>query len=98
MSENPRPIFAHANRCDDVERATICGKVRYTSGQRETQPVAVYSRNVRDGCAHGKRKRRPRGFATRLSDFGGNEAHGMNWSEQAVLVTGGTGSFGRTAC
>src|SRR5208337_4159704 len=25
----------------------------------------------------------------------GNEADGMNWSEQAVLVTGGTGSFGK---
>src|SRR5947209_3063492 len=24
-----------------------------------------------------------------------SEAHGMNWADQAVLVTGGTGSFGR---
>ena len=31
----------------------------------------------------------------RLSPEAGSEADGMNWSEQAVLVTGGTGSFGK---
>ena len=36
------------------DRATIAGKVRYTSGQRETQPVAAYSMRVRDGCAREK--------------------------------------------
>ena len=56
MSKKPRPIFAGANRSRRLDRATIPGKVRYTSGQRETQPVAVYSRSVRDGSACEKSK------------------------------------------
>jgi UDP-N-acetylglucosamine 4,6-dehydratase len=94
MNKKPRPIFAASN-CRGAVTDAVSDKVRYTSGQRETQPASGRSRLVLEGCANGSEKGSSSGFSANLSDFSGSEADGMNWSEQAVLVTGGTGSFGR---
>jgi UDP-N-acetylglucosamine 4,6-dehydratase/5-epimerase len=74
-----------------------CWKVRYTSGQRETQTgsrirgwrINYATDSEVDGGRAGFDKKRADSTKVFL------EADGMNWSEQVVLVTGGTGSFGK---
>ena len=56
-------------------------KVRYTTGQQSSQPESEPQFAF--------------SIITQERDGNSREADGMNWSEQVVLVTGGTGSFGK---